>query len=94
MTIKELFDMIDKHNQLAELFPRTYPKPIEIYVVAYGCDCNYFKTFDQFRDHVLDEFIEPCAKSLLNAEIKLGMNCPLGTDENGEIIMVLSLHEE
>ena len=95
MTIKEMFDMLEKHNQLAELFQQPHLKPMRIYIAAYGYVSNYFKSFEQFRDYAVDEFIQPVAKSLINAEIRQhDTNSLIGLNENGEIIMMLSIYED
>lgn len=95
MTIKELFEMLEKHNQLAELFQQPHVKPMRIYVTALGYDSNYFKSFEQFRDHVLEEFIKPVAKGLLTAEIRRQWdNVLIAVSDYGEIIMRISIYEE
>ena len=95
MTIKEVFEMLEKHNQLVELFNSPYMKKRRIYVIIYGYDSNYFKNYYEFMNHALDEFVQPVARQLLNAEIKQhGENCLLGINEDDEVIMNISIFEE
>lgn len=95
MTIKEVFDMMENHNKLAETFSNPQLKPWRIYIVSYGYDSHYFNTFNQYMNHVLDEFVQPVARQLLNADIKKrNDNYLIGVNDDGEIIMSLGIFEE
>ncbi len=95
MTIKEIFEMLEKHNKLAETFGNPQLKPWRIYITSYGYDSNYFKTFEQYMNHALDEFVQPVARQLLNADImQHDHNYLIGTNDYGEIIMSLGIFED
>ena len=95
MTIKEIFDMLEKHNKLVETFGNPQLKPWRIYIVSYGYDSHYFNTFEQYMNHALDEFVQPVARQLLNADIeKRDDNYLIGMSDDGEIIMSLGIFEE
>lgn len=95
MTIKEIFNMLEKHNKLAEIFSNPQLKPRRIYIVSYGYDSHYFNTFEQYMNHVLDEFVQPVARQLLNADIKkCDDNYLIGVNDDGKIIMSLGIFED
>lgn len=95
MNIKEVFDMLEKHNELAELFQQPHLKPMRIRFAAFGYYSNYFTSFEQFKDYLIEEFIEPVVRAIMNAEIRNhGTNYLIGLNDVGEIIMELAIYEE
>ena len=93
MTIKDVFDMLEKHNQMANLFLNDRTRCLEI--TMYKNYYRRFKTFKEFQDYVLEEFHTAPASALLKAEIKEHVyNYVLGIDENGEVIMTIASYLE
>lgn len=93
MTIKDVFDMLEKHNQMANLFLNMEKRYLEI--TMYNHYNERFRSFKEFQDYVMEEFHTAPASALLKAEIKEHVyNWVLGINDDGEIIMTIATYPE